>query len=294
MTVASLATTTHSRPDTRPTPVMMPGAGRLVVVHAVGGQRRQLEERAAGVEQRVDPVARQQLAAVDVPLAAAPAEPPRRTVVEPRAQVVDERALGRGVAARRRRRRRRRATGAGPRPRAPPSCGAGRAATRAGYEYVNRAVQGRSLTRPTGRPAWRRHRGPATQILRQAARLFAERGFRGTSVDDIGAACGISGPALYKHFPTSRRCWPAARRGSASGCSSGGRAVVDAAGDPHDGARRAGRLPHRLRARRARPHPGAGPRPRLARRSSTRGSCAGCSAATSSCGPTCCAGSTPR
>ena len=47
-------------------PVMMPGAGAFVVVHAVGGQRRQLEERAARVEQAVDAVARQQLAAGDV------------------------------------------------------------------------------------------------------------------------------------------------------------------------------------------------------------------------------------
>lgn len=38
------------------------------------------------------------------------------------------------------------------------------------------------------------------QILEIAAELFAERGFHGVSVHDIGAACGISGPALYKHF----------------------------------------------------------------------------------------------
>ena len=38
------------------------------------------------------------------------------------------------------------------------------------------------------------------QILRTAAELFAERGFHGVSVDELGAACGISGPALYKHF----------------------------------------------------------------------------------------------
>lgn len=39
------------------------------------------------------------------------------------------------------------------------------------------------------------------QILRQAARLFAERGFHGVGVDEIGAAVGISGPGLYRHFP---------------------------------------------------------------------------------------------
>ena len=38
------------------------------------------------------------------------------------------------------------------------------------------------------------------QILDVAARLFAERGFHGVSVDDIGKAVGVSGPALYKHF----------------------------------------------------------------------------------------------
>lgn len=39
-----------------------------------------------------------------------------------------------------------------------------------------------------------------TQILDTAAELFAARGFHGVSVHDIGAACGISGPAIYKHF----------------------------------------------------------------------------------------------
>lgn len=39
------------------------------------------------------------------------------------------------------------------------------------------------------------------QILATAAELFAARGFHGVSVADIGAACGVSGPALYKHFP---------------------------------------------------------------------------------------------
>jgi AcrR family transcriptional regulator len=38
------------------------------------------------------------------------------------------------------------------------------------------------------------------QILDTAATLFAERGFHGVSVVELGAACGISGPALYKHF----------------------------------------------------------------------------------------------
>lgn len=38
------------------------------------------------------------------------------------------------------------------------------------------------------------------QILAAAAPLFARRGFHGVSVDDLGAAAGVSGPALYRHF----------------------------------------------------------------------------------------------
>lgn len=38
------------------------------------------------------------------------------------------------------------------------------------------------------------------QIIEVAAALFAERGFHGVSVLDLGAAMGISGAALYKHF----------------------------------------------------------------------------------------------
>ena len=38
------------------------------------------------------------------------------------------------------------------------------------------------------------------ELLAIAAALFAERGFAGVTVDDIGAAAGVSGPALYHHF----------------------------------------------------------------------------------------------
>jgi AcrR family transcriptional regulator len=31
--------------------------------------------------------------------------------------------------------------------------------------------------------------------------LFASRGYLGVSIGDIGAAAGISGPAIYRHFP---------------------------------------------------------------------------------------------
>jgi len=38
------------------------------------------------------------------------------------------------------------------------------------------------------------------EILRTAAVLFAERGYHGVSIDDLGAAVGMSGPGIYRHF----------------------------------------------------------------------------------------------
>lgn len=57
-------------------------------------------------------------------------------------------------------------------------------------------MQSMPPTQPTRAGATRRE-----QILSEAAQLFAERGFHGVGVDEIGAAVGISGPGLYRHFP---------------------------------------------------------------------------------------------
>jgi AcrR family transcriptional regulator len=39
-------------------------------------------------------------------------------------------------------------------------------------------------------------------VVDAAAALFLERGFHGTSIDDIGELAGISGPGVYRHFPS--------------------------------------------------------------------------------------------
>jgi len=54
-------------------------------------------------------------------------------------------------------------------------------------------------------PAGRTWRSTAKAETRQryldaASRLFAARGFRAVSIDDLGEAVGVSGPALYRHF----------------------------------------------------------------------------------------------
>jgi AcrR family transcriptional regulator len=47
-------------------------------------------------------------------------------------------------------------------------------------------------------PVQRRSR--REEILQIAVGLFAARGYHGVSMDDIGAAAGVTGPALYHHF----------------------------------------------------------------------------------------------
>jgi AcrR family transcriptional regulator len=71
-------------------------------------------------------------------------------------------------------------------------------------------------------------------MLREAARLFAERGFKGTSVNALGDACGISGPAIYKHFPHKQAILARLLTDISQQLLDGGRAVVDAGGEPRD------------------------------------------------------------
>lgn len=47
----------------------------------------------------------------------------------------------------------------------------------------------------------RSHVDRRTEILDLASQMFARHGFHGTSMDDLGAAVGLSGPALYRYFP---------------------------------------------------------------------------------------------
>jgi AcrR family transcriptional regulator len=58
-------------------------------------------------------------------------------------------------------------------------------------------------TRPEPRVRTRRRSSDRRQeLIDVAARLFASRGFYSVTVDDIGDAVGLTGPALYRHFPS--------------------------------------------------------------------------------------------
>lgn len=70
-----------------------------------------------------------------------------------------------------------------------------------------------------------------TEILRIAADLFAERGFANVTVDDIGAAAGVSGPALYHHFAGKEALLGEMLIDISQYLLNGGREVVAAGGD---------------------------------------------------------------
>ncbi len=76
------------------------------------------------------------------------------------------------------------------------------------------------------------------QILATAASLFAARGFHGVSVADLGAACGVSGPALYKHFASKDAVLAEMLVSISERLLDVGRARVAEASDPADAVRR--------------------------------------------------------
>lgn len=64
-------------------------------------------------------------------------------------------------------------------------------------------------------------------LLVEASRLFARHGFHGTSIDEIGSAAGVSGPAIYRHFPSKEGLLTEMLVGISEYLLDGGRRLVD-------------------------------------------------------------------
>ncbi|NUU18508.1 TetR/AcrR family transcriptional regulator [Cellulomonas humilata] len=90
---------------------------------------------------------------------------------------------------------------------------------------------------PTARVRAKAERRDA--LLSEAARLFASHGFDGVSIEDLGSSVGVSGPAVYRHFPSKQAVLAALLVGVSQGLLDGGRVVVDSAGDDASAALRA-------------------------------------------------------
>ena len=54
-----------------------------------------------------------------------------------------------------------------------------------------------------------------TELTREAARLFAERGYHGTSIGDLADALGVQKASLYHHFPSKQELLYATMRDGA-------------------------------------------------------------------------------
>lgn len=69
-------------------------------------------------------------------------------------------------------------------------------------------------------------------ILAAAATLFAERGYAGVTIEDLGTAVGVSGPAVYRHFPGKAAVLAAILEGASRALLDGAERVLDEASDP--------------------------------------------------------------
>ncbi len=71
-------------------------------------------------------------------------------------------------------------------------------------------------------------------IAEQAAKLFAQRGFGATSIDDIGEAAGVSGPAIYWHYPGKQSLLAGMLTDISERLLAGGQRCIDESTSPED------------------------------------------------------------
>lgn len=83
-------------------------------------------------------------------------------------------------------------------------------------------------------PMTRRSRAKSdrrSQLLAAAERLIAEHGFLAVRLEDIGAAAGVTGPAIYRHFPNKEALLVELLVGISTRLLAGATAVVARADD---------------------------------------------------------------
>lgn len=71
-----------------------------------------------------------------------------------------------------------------------------------------------------------------SQLIAAAERLVAERGFLAVRLEDIGAAAGVSGPAIYRHFPNKEALLVELLVGISTRLLAGATDVVERASSP--------------------------------------------------------------
>ena len=87
------------------------------------------------------------------------------------------------------------------------------------------------MTKSSAHPAAATQRSQAKEnrrkaLLTAAAALFAVEGFNRVSLEDLGAAAGVSGPAVYRHFAGKQAVLGALLLSVSQDLLDGGRRVV--------------------------------------------------------------------
>lgn len=82
------------------------------------------------------------------------------------------------------------------------------------------------MTTPTGT------RPRRELLLQSAADLFSAKGYHAVGIDDIGAAAGISGPGVYRHFPSKQALLEALCDRAMTTMLEGARGIPSAHADP--------------------------------------------------------------
>lgn len=72
--------------------------------------------------------------------------------------------------------------------------------------------------------------GRTAALLDAATALFAQRGFAGVSLEQLGAAVGISGPAVYRHFANKQAVLAAVLLRASTMLLDGGQRVLASTG----------------------------------------------------------------
>ena len=88
---------------------------------------------------------------------------------------------------------------------------------------TSEVLAGGALKRPKNRRA---------QIAMAAAELFCAHGYHGVGIDEIAATVGISGPAVYRHFPNKDAVLVELLVGISTRLHEGGSAAAEASDSP--------------------------------------------------------------
>jgi AcrR family transcriptional regulator len=92
-----------------------------------------------------------------------------------------------------------------------------------------------TVASPASAPDWQRPAVPPSrreELLTAATRLFREHGYRDVSMEDIGAAAGIAGPSVYRHFSAKADLLAAAGYRMADRLMMAARGAIESAHSP--------------------------------------------------------------